>query len=372
MASSRSRRANAGSKMASLLNSEEADEFYKDTYGGFEEEENDNEFAYHSPVEDEVDSDFSIDENDEPKSDLEDDDDKARRVAKRGLGVQTKAYKEPKRNKDGSKMAPRKAASSFSNSTSLSMKSSGGGDLQRLPKPRPQFKAVLMTEFGRKYTRASTVNKTAETAKRQKERIAKAKKMLRKKAKSGGRKIERELTQEEILLEAEETEKLNIESLKKYEQMELENKRRAVRLTKRVVQGACIRYRSVAMPLISAQSSNTDNDKINVEEILDEADEVKSEASKSDHQEGCQERTFLTFSDHDTYRSAFPMSKRRLTQQKTCPITRLPAKYYDPVTQHPYANLQAFRILRETYYNQLEQKGDKSDPEVRKTYPIST
>ena len=70
MASSRSRRANAGSKMASLLNSEEADEFYKDTYGGFDEVENDNEFAYHSPVEDEVDSDFSIDENDEPKSDL--------------------------------------------------------------------------------------------------------------------------------------------------------------------------------------------------------------------------------------------------------------------------------------------------------------
>ena len=70
MASSRSRRANAGSKMASLLNSEEADDFYKDTYGGFDEVENDNEFAYHSPVEDEVDSDFSIDENDEPKSDL--------------------------------------------------------------------------------------------------------------------------------------------------------------------------------------------------------------------------------------------------------------------------------------------------------------
>ena len=44
--------------------------YYKDTYGGFDEVENDNEFAYHSPVEDEVDSDFSIDENDEPKSDL--------------------------------------------------------------------------------------------------------------------------------------------------------------------------------------------------------------------------------------------------------------------------------------------------------------
>ena len=44
--------------------------YYKDTNGGFDEVENDNEFAYHSPVEDEVDSDFSIDENDEPKSDL--------------------------------------------------------------------------------------------------------------------------------------------------------------------------------------------------------------------------------------------------------------------------------------------------------------
>ena len=32
MASSRSRRANAGSKMASLLNSEEADDFYKVQY----------------------------------------------------------------------------------------------------------------------------------------------------------------------------------------------------------------------------------------------------------------------------------------------------------------------------------------------------
>ena len=82
-------------------------------------------------------------------------------------------------------------------------------------------------------------------------------------------------------------------------------------------------------------------------------------------EEECQERTFLTFSDHDTYRKAFPLQRRRLSQTKICPITRLPAKYFDPVTQHPYANLHAFKILRETYYNQLEQKGDKTDPEVK-------
>lgn len=43
---------------------------------------------------------------------------------------------------------------------------------------------------------------------------------------------------------------------------------------------------------------------------------------------------------------------------------RLPARYYDPVTQLPFASLQAFRILREAYYQQLEAKGDASAPEV--------
>jgi vacuolar protein sorting-associated protein 72 len=41
MAASRDRRGNAGTKMAKLLNEEEEDEFYKTTYGGFEEVEDD-------------------------------------------------------------------------------------------------------------------------------------------------------------------------------------------------------------------------------------------------------------------------------------------------------------------------------------------
>ena len=207
-------------------------------FRGFEEEENDKEFAYQSPVEDhdDVDSDFSIDENDEPKSDLEDGEDGKRKMAKRALGVQTKAYKEPKRNKDG--LIVKKVMSKGSTTAG------GGGSIssKTTPKPRPQIKAVLLTEFGRKFTRASTVSKTAETAKRQKERIAKAKKLLKKKAKTT-KKVERELTQEEILEESKDTEKLNLESLKKYEQMELENKRKAMRFTKRSVQGPYIRYR---------------------------------------------------------------------------------------------------------------------------------
>ena len=44
MAASRSRRSNAGNKMASLLDSEEVDDFYTTTYGGFSEEAEDKEY----------------------------------------------------------------------------------------------------------------------------------------------------------------------------------------------------------------------------------------------------------------------------------------------------------------------------------------
>ncbi len=46
MASSRSKRANAGSKMATLMTSPdvEDDDFYKTVYGGFQEEDEDKDF----------------------------------------------------------------------------------------------------------------------------------------------------------------------------------------------------------------------------------------------------------------------------------------------------------------------------------------
>ena len=178
------------------------------------------------------------------------------------------------------------------------------------------------------------------------------------------------MTQEEILAEAKLTEKLNLASLKKYEQMELENKKRANKITRKAVSGPYIRYLSTAMPMVDDPESGcaSKEERISVDD--DDSQDMESEqhsqrdsgnsaASKPSH-----ERTFLTFSDFDTFRSSFPRTKARNSQQKICPITRLPAKYFDPVTRLPYANLQAFKILREAYYSQLEAKGDKSDPEV--------
>lgn len=43
---------------------------------------------------------------------------------------------------------------------------------------------------------------------------------------------------------------------------------------------------------------------------------------------------------------------------------RLKAKYFDPVTSLPFSNLQAFRIIREAYYQQIEARGNRNQPEV--------
>lgn len=337
MAAKRARRDNAGAKMAGLLDKEEEDDFYKTTYGGFSEEGDDRDFNYNSPNEDEdeVDSDFSIDENEEVKSDPEADDESNRKKAKRGDGVQTKAYKEPSKKKDKPKQAVSK------------------------PKPTPPVR-MSSPEYGRRLTtRASTALKTSETIKILKQRDAESRrKKLKLKKKQ---KVERKMTQEEILEEAKITEKVNLESLKKYQEMELEAKRRATRSGDRTVKGPAIRYHSVTMPLIQ-EIKDEENIKPETEEDSKEDGDTKPETKKEGY--GKQERTFISFTDTDLLKSSFPRAGYRVPSSKICPVTRLPAKYFDPVTELPYANLQAFKIIREAYYQQLESRGDRTDPEI--------
>ena len=72
-------------------------------------------------------------------------------------------------------------------------------------------------------------------------------------------------------------------------------------------------------------------------------------------------------------------TQNRIPERKYCPITGMLAKYFDPVTQTPYANLRAFKIIRETMNKQLEKqkkneekkaeekKKDKSSPSSKAT-----
>eukprot|EP00092_Neocalanus_flemingeri_P017970 GFUD01019446.1.p1 GENE.GFUD01019446.1~~GFUD01019446.1.p1 ORF type:complete len:681 (-),score=224.23 GFUD01019446.1:108-2150(-) len=339
MAAKRSRRDNAGAKMSGLLDKEEEDDFYKTTYGGFSEEGDDRDFNYNSPNEDEdeVDSDFSIDENEEVKSDPEDDESN-RKKAKRSDGVQTKAYKEPSKKKDNKSK-------------------------QKVSKPKPKPPVRMSSpEYGRRLTtRASTALKTSETIKILKQRDAESRrKKLKLKKKQ---KVERKLTQEEILEEAKVTEKFNLESLKKYEEMELEAKRRATRSGDRTVKGPAIRYHSVTMPIIQEVKEEEYIKTETSEDSKDDDDDNKPGDTKKEVH-GKQERTFISFTDADTMKKSFPRGGYRVPSSKICPVTRLPAKYFDPVTELPYANLQAFKIIREAYYQQLESRGDRTDPEI--------
>lgn len=77
-------------------------------------------------------------------------------------------------------------------------------------------------------------------------------------------------------------------------------------------------------------------------------------------------RTFITFSDDATFDRLVPNSRKRLAIPKPqyCVVTALPAKYLDPLTKLPYANAEAFKIIREAYYKYVDEKGDKNDPAV--------
>lgn len=306
MAAERSRRNNAGNRLAKLLTEEEEDDFYKTTYGGFNEVEDDEDYQSEEEGEDEVDSDFSIEENDEPKSD--DDEDPSGKRQKRVL---TKAYKEPKTQKVEKKVK---------------------ADRERAQRRKREVDLFLSDIIERKSTRHSTAVKSAETARRVRERA-----LERRRARRSGADTEYKPTQEELLEEAKLTELENLKSLEKYQKLELERKK--TRVVKKVYTGPVIKYHSLSMPCISQDGDENKNERY--------------------------ERTFITFSDTETMLQALPPSQPpKPPERHFCPITRLPAKYLDPVTQLPYCNIPTFRILREAYYQQLEIRGDRGSREI--------
>lgn len=108
--------------------------------------------------------------------------------------------------------------------------------------------------------------------------------------------------------------------------MELEKKKKTI--AKPVIRGPIIRYHSVTMPLVDDE----------------ETDGTGGEVKK-------QSRNFIMFSDEQTMRQIFPYSRPKPPDvtKKMCAITGLPAKYFDPITQRPYANMFAFKLLREMH-----------------------
>ena len=347
----RERRSNAGAKMQALLSNlqqtlaAEDNEFYNSTYGGFNEEEGDDDFASdQEEADDELDSDFDVDESqveatEEAGEGEEDETKKSRRGKKVKLAyeisAQNRARKEQKKTEKEVKPRP-----------SIPVK-------RPLDKPPP---LVHIDEKRVLRTRISSKKDDDDEYEPTKRRKRGGSRRGRKKAKEDVK----VWTQEELLKEAKKTEIENLKSLEKYQLLELEKleSKKRLKRTERKVPSSFIRYVSTSMPLV---------------------EEVKSPSRRSQNREESKveckvARTFITFSDDHAFNSAFPSlvkepeqapsvpgigSKRstiaRIKKgQAVCPISHLRARYFDPVTQLPFASSTTFRALREAYGQQLE------------------
>ena len=126
------------------------------------------------------------------------------------------------------------------------------------------------------------------------------------------------MTQEQLLEEAKETELLNLQSLEKYQQLELEKKK--TRVVKKVSSGPTISYLSTSMP--SLEDFSPEMDGINVEEDEVNKDAVVEPETVNSDVKQCCERTFITFSDDCVLKDNFSQSKEKPPLKNICPITR--------------------------------------------------
>ncbi|XP_009083494.1 PREDICTED: vacuolar protein sorting-associated protein 72 homolog, partial [Acanthisitta chloris] len=243
-----------------------------------------------SDSDDEVDSDFDIDEGDEPGSEQDEDEPRRRRR------VLTKAYREPLKS-----LRPKKDVSR------------GGSQKPREVKSIP---LELQEDVGdsRKHMRQSTTEHTRQTFLRLQER------QVQSKRKKGGPNYDRPLTQEELLEEAKITEEINLRSLENYERLEADKKKQVQK--KRKCVGPVIRYWSVTMPLVPEPGKEENVDVEGLDQDPQQADATPAPASS-----GKCSRTFISFSDDETFERFFPKSKPpRLPVRELCPVTHRPAR----------------------------------------------
>nr|CAB3267650.1 TCFL1 protein [Phallusia mammillata] len=320
MASQREPRHNAGNRMNKVMEGEaDEDDFYKTTYGGFMEEEEDNDFdSGQEDSADEVDSDFDRSEvEDEPISDEENGD----KPKRRKKGVVTKAYKEPS---TVVKKPVKKSEQSVP-------KHSKPETEDQAKSPEKNRKIDDQDGPMRKSSRRSTATNSLLTSIRRKEQEEK-----HKKKRESGRKPPvgiRRLTQEELLAEAEKTEKKNLKSLENYQRLEANRKKTMAK--KRTFDGPTVKYISTTMT-VAPNTNNVDVEK--VDSPLTNPD-AKNKTSQN----------FVVFSHDAIFHDTFKWKRSRPRPKPFCVVTNKPARFIDPLTKIPYYDLAAFKKIREAY-----------------------
>lgn len=148
------------------------------------------------------------------------------------------------------------------------------------------------------------------------------------------------LSQEQLLREAKRTEVKNLASLESYR---LQSEKKSYKEKKHTLQGSIIRYHSMIMPTVALSHPTvtyTDSMHTTLEQPVD----------------GKYSRNFIVFTDNDLYCNTFSYPCPTRPKRVYCPVTGLPAKYVDPLTKLPYATAQAFRIIRNRYVKEKEDK----------------
>ena len=105
-----------------------------------------------------------------------------------------------------------------------------------------------------------------------------------------------------------------------------------------------------------------DKEKNKEEELKAQKEKEKEEAHKKLMEEYKQREKKLnkitvTFTNKDYFRSIFATMNKKPTKdkkEKICIITGKPAKYFDPLTKNYYSTIEAFKILRERYFQKEE------------------
>jgi vacuolar protein sorting-associated protein 72 len=288
----RASRATRGKRMTKLVDdeAEEDDQFWNQD--ALKEEEDDNNYEEEKEVADVFDSDFDEDEQ-EPDEEVEKEpDDRARKTRKR-LVYPGKPVSKKK-----------KVVSKLDEKVQEQLQHNDGDN---------DDEVEVEEKIVRKSTRTSVVVRQAERDAIRVALQANIKPIIRRKVGE-----EKRMTQEEMLLEAAQTEIMNLRNLERVLAREEEVKKRAI-VHKAVYSGPQIRYLS---------------------------------------KNGC---SYLEFTNGASFESEISATPTPYPEKTVCAVTGLPAKYRDPKTGLGYATKEAFWIIRERASDENKKSKQRED-----------
>lgn len=380
LATTRSRRANAGSKLSQLLDAEEGvDDFYKTAYGGFDDTDDDEEFdADENEAEDIVDSDFDIDETQDPGQDEATAEAEAAATEIKEQNKKTLSYRDPKakRNSQKAKKAQKVdentsksslalALEAATNSTEIFVPSTSKAikkEKPKLDKPTPKVPALKSYVPIAKNLRDSTKKHSKEVkdmlVKRNRQQARQKAKLRQKKAQQAGERVPK--TQEEMLEEAKKTEIDNLRSLEEYRNAEVEKVKRNKATSRNLNNLPMIRHRSWIV------------------EVDDEEENNEPTSKKRKVIRSC-----VTFPDDKTKSKYFPtneaieMKSKALERalsvpDRMCIVRSCMAKYLDPLSGLPYSDETAFKYIRTHYVKYLADEPQLKDHPIVKAFLAQT